>query len=91
MRQAVEAVIGVLRPAIQADGGDLRLVSVDESTGVVQVELVGSCAGCSGQPGAPPDGIARILADRVPGVEAVERVGGCGVTPSEECGTAVTL
>ena len=91
MRQAVEAVIDVLRPAIAADGGDLRLVSVDESTGVVQVELVGTCSGCTGQPGARSDGIARILADRVRGVVAVEQVGGCGVAPSEECGTAVTL
>jgi Fe-S cluster biogenesis protein NfuA len=68
MRQAVEATIGVLRPAIQADGGDLRLVSVDETTGVVQLELSGTCAGCSGQPDARSGGIERILADRVPEV-----------------------
>ena len=90
MRQAIEAAIGVLRPAIQADGGDLRLVGVDETAGVVQVELSGTCSGCSGQPGARSGGIERILADRVPGVRTVELVGGCGV-PAEDCGTAVTL
>lgn len=90
MRQAIEAAIGVLRPAIQADGGDLRLVGVDETAGLVQVELSGTCSGCSGQAGARSGGIERILADRVPGVRTVELVGGCGV-PAEDCGTAVTL
>lgn len=91
MRQAVEAVITVLRPAIRADGGDLRLVGVDESTGVVQVELTGSCSGCSGTPGTNADGIKAILADRVAGISAVEQVGGCAGTPSDACGTPVTL
>ena len=41
MREQVEKTIKVIRPALQADGGDIVLHDVDEVTGVVSVELVG--------------------------------------------------
>ena len=43
LRADVERVVAVIRPAIQADGGDITLVDVDEGTGVVTVELLGAC------------------------------------------------
>lgn len=35
-----------IRPSLQMDGGDIRLVDFDEATGVLQVELQGHCAHC---------------------------------------------
>jgi Fe-S cluster biogenesis protein NfuA len=46
MRDQVEATIEVIRPALQSDGGDIMLVDVDETSGVVQVELFGACGTC---------------------------------------------
>ena len=46
MREQVEKVLDEIRPALQADGGDIELVDVNEETGVVEVKLVGACAGC---------------------------------------------
>ncbi len=46
MRAQVESTIEVIRPALQADGGDIILRTVNEDTGVVEVELTGACVGC---------------------------------------------
>ena len=46
MRAQVEACIEVIRPALQADNGDIELVDVDEQTGIVCVRLVGACGTC---------------------------------------------
>ncbi len=45
IRKRVAAVLDLMRPALQSDGGDLELISVDEH-GVVQVRLHGACVGC---------------------------------------------
>ncbi|UCG41638.1 MAG: NifU family protein [Acidimicrobiia bacterium] len=59
-----------IRPALQADGGDMILNGVDD--GVVKLELVGACGGCPLSQMTLTAGIERILTDRVPGVTAVE-------------------
>lgn len=46
MKEQVEAVINELKPALQADGGDIELISVEEATGKVTVKLVGHCGSC---------------------------------------------
>ena len=61
-----------IRPALQADGGDLILLGVEEGT--VNVQLVGACGGCPMSTMTLTAGIERILKDRVPGVEAVNAV-----------------
>ena len=68
---AIEAI----RPALQADGGDISLVGVDESTGVVEVQLVGACGSCPASTMTLQAGIERILMDRVEGVTEVRAVG----------------
>lgn len=73
MQEQVEAVIEIIRPAIQADGGDVELVGVDEGSGVVTVALTGACVGCPGATVTMKAGIERIIKDRVPGVTAVVR------------------
>ena len=71
MRDKVEKTIEAIRPAIQADGGDIRLHDVDEATGIVTVELVGACVSCPASTVTLKAGIERILKDRVEGVTEV--------------------
>ncbi|MBA2624826.1 MAG: NifU family protein [Acidimicrobiia bacterium] len=71
MRDGVLATLDVIRPALQADGGDLVLKDVDEETGVVTVELVGACGTCPISTVTMKAGIERILKDRVEGVTEV--------------------
>ncbi|MFZ4516858.1 MAG: NifU family protein [Microthrixaceae bacterium] len=86
MQEQVEEVIEIIRPAIQADGGDITLLGIDEESGVVTVELSGACVSCPASTVTMKAGIERIMKDRVPGVTAV-------VQPDEgaELGTAVSL
>jgi Fe-S cluster biogenesis protein NfuA len=58
-----------IRPAIQADGGDLVLLGTDGGT--VNLQMVGACGGCPLSMMTLKAGIERILIDRVPGVEEV--------------------
>ncbi|MGB3412627.1 MAG: NifU family protein [Microthrixaceae bacterium] len=71
MLAEVEEVIELVRPAIQADGGDVELLDVDESSGVVTVRLTGACVSCPASTVTMKFGIERIMKDRVPGVTAV--------------------
>jgi len=74
MREQVEATIEVIRPALQADGGDIVLRNVDPDTGVVEVTLVGACGTCPVSTDTLKAGIERILRDRVDGVTEVINV-----------------
>jgi Fe-S cluster biogenesis protein NfuA len=89
LEEKVAKVIEVIRPAIQADKGDIFLRGVDESTGVVSVELVGACVTCPASTQTLKAGIERILRDRVEGVTSVEHVG-ARLHGADE-GTAVSL
>jgi Fe-S cluster biogenesis protein NfuA len=71
MKAEVEQTIEAIRPAIQADNGDIFLRGVDEATGVVSVELIGACVSCPASTVTLKAGIERILKDRVPGVTEV--------------------
>lgn len=66
----VAAVLDLIRPSLQADGGDVKLVDVDEN-GVVSVELQGACTGCPMSQMTLANGVERILKERVPGVTKV--------------------
>jgi Fe-S cluster biogenesis protein NfuA len=66
--------IDVIRPALQADGGDIVLKEVDEEAGKVTVELVGACGTCPISTQTMKAGIERILRDRVEGVTEVVAV-----------------
>jgi Fe-S cluster biogenesis protein NfuA len=61
-----------IRPALQADGGDLVLLGVEDGT--VNLQLVGACGGCPMSTMTLTAGIERILIDRVPGINAVNAV-----------------
>lgn len=74
-REKVEEIIGVIRPAMQADGGDILLHDVDTENGVVSVQLVGACGECPMSEMDLKLGVERILKDRVEGVNEVVNVG----------------
>ena len=74
MRTQVEECIEVIRPALQADGGDIMLKDVDEASGLVTVCVVGSCGTCPASTQTLKAGIERIMRDRVDGVTEVVAV-----------------
>ena len=69
--EAVEAI----RPALQSDGGDMRVLELDQETGRVDIELMGACGGCPMSSMTLKAGIERILKDRVPGLTEVRAKG----------------
>ncbi len=69
MREQVEAVLDKIRPLLQADGGDVELVDVND--GVVKVKLTGACMGCPMSTITLQQGIARILKEQLPEVNDV--------------------
>jgi Fe-S cluster biogenesis protein NfuA len=70
LRQRVQDVINLIRPAVQADGGDIELVDVD-AAGVVQIRFHGACHGCPSSTMTLQFGIERNLRERVPEVTQV--------------------
>ena len=69
--ERVRGVIDRIRPVLQADGGDIELVSVDDAAGVVSVRLQGACRGCPGARMTLKMGVERHLKEKVPGVKEV--------------------
>ncbi len=67
--EALQSTLDYIRPALQADGGDLVLLGVEGGT--VNLQMVGACGGCPLSTMTLKAGIERILTDRVPGVEEV--------------------
>jgi Fe-S cluster biogenesis protein NfuA len=72
MRDKVQAVIEKIRPSLQADGGDVELVSVEDGT--VKVRLQGACKGCPMSQMTLRNGIEKILKQEIPEVQRVEGV-----------------
>ena len=68
---ALTELIDLIRPAVQADGGDLALVHADVETGAVEVVLQGSCSSCAVSSTTLQAGVSRILRDRLPWVTEV--------------------
>lgn len=73
LRQRVEEVLDLIRPAVQSDGGDLELVDVTDE-GVVSVRFHGACVGCPSSTMTLQSGIERNLKQHIPGVLRVEAV-----------------
>ncbi len=72
--EKVKEVIDEIRPQLQADGGDVKLVEVTDE-GIVKVKLVGACAGCPMSTMTLAMGIEKTLKEKIPEVEKVEQVG----------------
>ncbi|MGD0393272.1 MAG: NifU family protein [Acidimicrobiales bacterium] len=68
----LNSLIELMRPAVQADGGDLALVSADVATGVVEVQLQGACSSCAVSASTLQGGVDRILRERLSWVTDVQ-------------------
>lgn len=73
MKQKVQEALNLIRPALQADGGDVELIDVSED-GVVSVKLKGACGCCPMSTMTLKMGIERTLMKEVPGVKSVVQV-----------------
>jgi len=72
MREKVEKALAQIKPALQADGGDVELVDVEG--GVVKVKLTGACANCPVASVTLKQGIERILKEQIDDVKEVVAV-----------------
>ena len=73
MLEEVKKVLDMIRPNLQADGGDVELIEVTDD-GVVKVKLVGACGHCPMSTMTLKMGIERTLMDKVPGIKEVVSV-----------------
>lgn len=73
MIEEVKKVLELVRPALQADGGDVELVEVTDD-GIVRVKLVGACGHCPMSTMTLKMGIERTLKEKIPGVKEVVSV-----------------
>ena len=72
MRERVEAVLDSIRPALQADGGNIQLVDIEDN--VVKVRLQGACGSCPSSIYTLKMGVERILKERIPEIREVVAV-----------------
>jgi Fe-S cluster biogenesis protein NfuA len=72
MRESVEKALEKIRPALQADGGDVELIDVID--GVVKLKLTGACGSCPMSQMTLKMGVEKVLKQQVPEVKSVEAV-----------------
>lgn len=70
-REKIEEVLHAIRPALQADGGDVEFLDFDEVGGIVQLRLMGACESCPISMLTLKEGIERRIKSSVPGVTEV--------------------
>lgn len=70
-RDRIEEVLHAIRPALQADGGDVEFLDFDEVDGIVQLRLMGACESCPISMLTLKEGIEKRLKSSVPGVTEV--------------------
>jgi Fe-S cluster biogenesis protein NfuA len=73
LQEKVEEVLKKVRPSLQADGGDVELVDIEDDS-IVKVRLKGACSGCAMSQMTLKLGIERILRQHVPEIKSVESV-----------------
>lgn len=73
LKEQVEKALEEIKPALQADGGDVELVEVSDD-GVVKVRLKGACGSCPMSTYTLKMGIEQKLKKDVPGIKSVEQV-----------------
>ena len=69
-REEVQRVINLVRPSLQADGGDVELINIREDN-VIEVKLQGACGGCPMATLTLKAGIERVLKEEIPEVKEV--------------------
>ena len=72
IEKRVEAALAEIKPQIQADGGDIDLVAIENN--IVKVRLRGACVGCPMSALTLKAGVERIIKQKVPEIQSVEAV-----------------
>mgnify|MGYP000863608788 FL=1 len=72
IEKQVKEILHKVRPYLQRDGGDVRYIRYED--GIVYVEMMGACVGCSALDTTLKDGIEAILLEEVPGIIGVENI-----------------
>lgn len=72
IQKRVEAALAEIKPRIQADGGDIELVAIENKT--VKVRLRGACVGCPMSALTLKQGVERLIKAKVPEIQSVEAV-----------------
>ncbi len=72
-REEVQKALDLVRPQLQADGGDAEIVEITDD-GIVKLRLKGACGGCPMSQMTLKMGIERVLKERIPEVKSVESV-----------------
>ncbi|HUN55672.1 MAG TPA: NifU family protein [Smithella sp.] len=70
MKEEVQKAIDLIRPSLQADGGDVELVDVS-SDGIVKVKLTGACRGCPMSQMTLKMGIEKMIKKQIPDIKEV--------------------
>lgn len=71
MKEKIEKALDKIRPTMEADGGGIELVDVDEENGIVKVRLQGACAGCPMAQVTLQQGVAKEIIKEVPEIKDV--------------------
>lgn len=74
LRTEIDAVLESIRPAIQADGGDVEFVNFNKESGVVQLRLLGACESCPISMRTLKEGIEKRMRQRIAAVTEVQAV-----------------
>ena len=72
MKEQVQNALNEIRPSLQADGGDVELVDVED--GIVKVRLTGACGGCPMSQMTLKQGIEAYVKKKIPEIVSVESV-----------------
>ncbi len=73
LKEKIVQVLDQVRPALQADGGDVEFVELTDD-GVVKVRLQGACKGCPMSQMTLKQGIEKFMLKEIPDIKAVESV-----------------
>lgn len=71
VEERIQSALDEIRPALQFDGGDIEFLDFSEDTGIVRVQMVGACHGCSMSEVTLAAGVEKIVKERVPEVKAL--------------------
>lgn len=74
MQEKIQAVLDLVRPSLQMDGGDVEFVSFDDESKVVKVRLTGHCAHCPMSNITLKQGIEAEIKSQIPEIKSVEAV-----------------
>ena len=74
LKKKVEQALAEVRPHLEADGGGVQLVAIDEATKVARVRLTGGCACCPSAGMTLKNGVEAAVKKPAPEIKSVEAV-----------------